>query len=302
MSQEGQPKRTTRPRKVRLRPGLLTNDEPGLPDATQAEPSTFPASEPTGSKSARGRSARALRVDDLTKQPAMDPAPPPESRPPLPLRERLSMTKDILLIAATTLAGIWAMGTSYYQSIYVPAHEPALVTSEMTLTRTGERNGLVAVNARLTLKNRGRSARQIWGVALKAYGFKAVRSEIDKSGWSTPRVNATGFEAFRGVHESGLVPIAATLDAVTGSERSNIIEANGDVSYDFPFYADKLEYDGVRVKAFVLQSNKFLRAKPEWVEVRSNDEEAPLGTTDACRTDSDCKPFHLSFSRSLNLW
>jgi len=105
--------------------------------------------------------------------PALEPtaAPPPEPET-LPARRRLpeelrairmTFLKDAFQVIAFSVAGVWALASFWYQSVYLPRHEEPIVSQTLELQKMGERDDVVMVRARLKLHNSGKGTRYIGG-------------------------------------------------------------------------------------------------------------------------------------------
>jgi hypothetical protein len=81
----------------------------------------------------------------------------------------LAPTRDLIEIVAILAAGIWAIYVFAYEQRIKPAAQPPSVLISGSLHKLGERNGLVQLGYKGTLRNTGST-----GVSLIALGFTAV--------------------------------------------------------------------------------------------------------------------------------
>ena len=82
----------------------------------------------------------------------------------------LTRVRDIVEIVAIVAAGIWAFYTFVYENQIKPASSKPEMQIESSLTRIGERNGLIAVRSQLSVKNVGLTETWVYGLAESVVG------------------------------------------------------------------------------------------------------------------------------------
>jgi hypothetical protein len=228
-----------------------------------------------------------------------------EAREATPFGERVRVAKDIFTVGAFLVAGIWAVSTFYYQSIYVPAHEQLRVTPKMTLTVVGEKDNRLAVSAHLELKNESGAERKVWATSFYAFGQKVTLTPSSDR-WQEKHATATSFEGSRDFAIGDERLLASEIDLMTQPGRNNPIQAHAEFHRDFFFYVDKGAIDTVRVWVDVMYSNDpYTSPKAEWFTVKEGQREGMPGieSTPACKADGKCEPnWHIQFGRQLSLW
>jgi len=85
-----------------------------------------------------------------------------------------AVVRDVVEIVAILAAGFWALYVFVYEERIKPASEPAEITISGSLTRLGERNGLVQYEYSALVRNVGRSEIYIIATGFSANGERVV--------------------------------------------------------------------------------------------------------------------------------
>jgi hypothetical protein len=89
-----------------------------------------------------------------------------------------SLTRDIVEVAAIVLAGAWAIYTFVYVERIKPSYDQPRIAAEGALTRVGTRNGLVALEYAVKIRNAGSVPVSILGAATSAIGIRFTTSRM----------------------------------------------------------------------------------------------------------------------------
>ena len=90
----------------------------------------------------------------------------------------LTRFRDVVEILAILAAGLWAFYTFVYENQIKPANSRPEAQVETSLTRLGERNGLIAVASHIELKDVGVTEIWLYGIAETILGT-TVRTRSD---------------------------------------------------------------------------------------------------------------------------
>jgi hypothetical protein len=239
----------------------------------------------------------------MSNEPATPTEQPPSGPPRLTVVDRVRIARDIFTIVAFSVAGVWAATTFWYHSSYVPAHERPIVTTKLTFSIVGEKDGKVAINAHLALKNDGKATQNIWGLTFHAFSQKVAFAPLNDGGWSQREETATGLEGYRDFREEPALLIASSVDVMTKPGRRNAILPQAEIHFDFFFYADRATADAVVVAFDVLQPTTDIPAKPEWFTLQHDgDKPVAIVATDACKAAPACDTRRTNASKQLSLW
>jgi len=83
----------------------------------------------------------------------------------------LTVIRDVVEIVAIVAAGLWAAYTFVYENQVKPALSKPEMQFESTMTRLGERKGLVAVRLHGSLSNIGKNEVWLYGIAQSVVGL-----------------------------------------------------------------------------------------------------------------------------------
>jgi hypothetical protein len=89
----------------------------------------------------------------------------------------LTVVRDVVEILAIVAAGIWAFYTFVYENQIKPANSEPVAQVESSLTRLGEKNGLIAVQSHLEIKNVGQAEIWLYGITETVLGSTVRRRE-----------------------------------------------------------------------------------------------------------------------------
>jgi hypothetical protein len=89
----------------------------------------------------------------------------------------LTSVRDVVEILAIIAAGIWAFYTFVYENQIKPANSQPVGQIEGSLTRLGEKDGLIAVQSHLEIKNVGQTDIWLYGVAETVLGSTVRKRE-----------------------------------------------------------------------------------------------------------------------------
>ena len=234
--------------------------------------------------------------------------PPAQASPvvPLSLPERVELTKDILYIVAIAAAGVWALTTFWYQSVYLPARERPLLTYVATTRVMGEKDGRLAIAVEVTVKNDGKVAQEFWGTVISAHGVW-VPVEATDGGWSEAEASPTAFRGSRGYRATvDPKPIAIEADIVSMRGRRLIVSSHAEsMIATFTFFVTRADYDAVQVEVDLLQAIAVGQPQPDWFALKNEPTgDVSIEATAACKADTGCGTsyFHTNVSRLQSLW
>jgi hypothetical protein len=96
---------------------------------------------------------------------------------------RLTIVRDLVEIFAIVAAGVWAFYTFVYENQIKPAQSKPILQATSSLERLGERHGLVAIDARLSIKNVGTTDVWLYGLAETVSGssIRPVRTDLTRA-------------------------------------------------------------------------------------------------------------------------
>jgi hypothetical protein len=89
----------------------------------------------------------------------------------------LTTVRDVVEILAIVAAGVWAFYTFVYENQIKPANSQPVAQVESSLTRLGEKNGLIAVQSHLEIKNVGQAEIWLYGISETVLGSTVRRRE-----------------------------------------------------------------------------------------------------------------------------
>lgn len=248
------------------------------------------------------KAQEGVQAPDGAKEAAGDAGASGEEK--LSLLDRSRIMRDVVTVLAISIAGVWALVTFWYNSSYLPKHEKPLVTSTMTLSVMGEKDGKVAVNAHLVLRNEGKAKRETWGLTFHAIGSKVSFGGAPDGGPRTVlEPNDATYAMARDYAKTDEVLLASNVDLMLQPGRSNAILPHAELAFDFDFYADRAAVDEVEVMVAVIYPDSEVSPKEDWFKVDKTGKLVAIRPTPACMADPACKQtVSTVFSRTLSLW
>lgn len=222
---------------------------------------------------------------------------------PSTLQRRAATLSSILQIIALLTAGGWAFYTFVYEEQIKPAAEPINVTSDLSLEQMGEKNGFVAVRARILMRNNGKTAATVLGYTLNAAGIRLQLSaqplpKTDDDTGSFLRYRSKYWrEAGRELTTSiGML----TKEADAKAENHFGLPPGAEYFVDHTLYIDSRRFDalGVQLNFYYIKGEEkqvpltLSRNKEGYVSIRR---------PTSCSGPNDCV-YSNDFSVLLSLW
>jgi hypothetical protein len=186
---------------------------------------------------------------------------------------RTSIGKDVVQMAAFSLAGAWALGTFAYREAYLPRRADAALVAKSSLERAGERDDVVALKFRWSVANTSHATMRILAANVRVRGWRVRRVDGPPSADEPP--SSEGWEASRNNVEPADVDTLSSVGERVGAR----LAPGSSHESDWLLYADRRKFDAVRVYLEIVLFNETLGEpfRAEWLEVKPGEGGGALG-------------------------
>jgi hypothetical protein len=161
----------------------------------------------------------------------------------------LGNIRDTVEIVAIVAAGCWAFFTFVYEDRIKPANAQPEPIYDCTLTRLGERAGLIAVRSHILIKNAGTTALTVYGFAESVVGLNVRATRAATAAGRT--AGKTDFESRTDFREETQRPVFAIAFLTQLADPRATSNFNLTPGQSFPidriFYVAAGRYDELRV-------------------------------------------------------
>ena len=184
---------------------------------------------------------------------------------------RLNAIRDVVEIVAILAAGVWAFYTFVYENQIKPAASQPEAQIESSLTRLGTKNGLIAIQSHLEVKNVG--VTDIWLYGLAETVVAATVHVNRRAGAPPPAENAIAYGDETGWSESHADRVFAFAFLTRlGDARSKAgvnLRVGVSTNFDRVFYVPANRYDELRTLVSIRYGS---HATPIPFRLKTNDQ------------------------------
>lgn len=168
---------------------------------------------------------------------------------------RTRIVRDVVQVVALTAAAVWAVYTFWYQARYQPAHEAPNVVLTSSLEVVADRDGFIALRARLSAHNSGKASVRIITESVSLVGARFADNTNAPIGPDSPPPGRTSWALGSGVDDASAALLANQVDTAVPPNNTQALEPNETVERTHLFRVSKQTWDVATLTYFVAFNN-----------------------------------------------
>jgi hypothetical protein len=155
---------------------------------------------------------------------------------------RARVVRDVVQVVALTAAAAWALYTFWYQARYLPAHEAPNVVLTSSLEIVADRDGFVALKAKLSAHNPGKASVRIITESVSLVGARFAEGAGTPLGPDALPAGRTSWTLGSGVDAAGAALLASQVDTAVPPD-TQALEPNETIERTHVFRVSKRDWD-----------------------------------------------------------